>query len=58
MPWQQGFDLVQALQGEEGIFPITVFLPSLRKEYMPLLPVIGSKLGRVLRKDVKMVDAV
>ena len=58
MPWQQGFDPAQAMKDEKGIFPITVFLLGLKKEYMPLLPMIGLKLGTVLHKNVKMVHNV
>ena len=53
-PWIHGFDPAAAdssssfIPKEERGFPVTVCLPGLRREYLPLLPQIGKTIGTLI----------
>ena len=48
MPWKQGFDPKEAARKGDRIFPLTIVFPGLRKEYLPMLVAIASRIGTVM----------
>ena len=54
MPWKQGFNPVEAIRKGDRIFPLTIVFPGLRKEYLPMLEAIASRIGTVVRVQESM----
>ena len=58
MPWKQGFNTMEAIRKGDWIFPLTIFFPGLRKEYLPILGVIASRIKTMVKVQESMVARI
>ena len=57
-PWRQGFNALKATKTGERLFKVTEILPNLDKEYVPLLLIIGHKVGITLKTKDSMATRI
>ena len=55
MPWKQGFNLVEAIRKGDQIFQLTIVFPRLRKEYLPMIGAIASRIRTMVKIQETMV---
>ena len=58
MPWKQGFNPMEAIRKGERIFPLTIVFPGLRKEYLPMIGAIASRIGTVVKVQETMATRI
>ena len=58
MPWKPGFNMVEAIWRGDRIFPLTIVFPGLRKEYLPILGVIASRIKTMVKVQESMVARI